>query len=195
MPYCRGHLFESECIKHTKSKRASMNQLFLTTNSETSFAQSSPNPSSTMFSHVRFFPMLRCAMLSNHRGMEYAALCRYNSLSLLVPYRCLGGTLKVLLVGKLELSPAPPSLQACGARGEGAAGPAVSPLGSLEWWLLCLECLSLSPGHQLLTTSSCSPIPCRSFKRSLALLYSTLSAVNLCFQQTPGSQVSGLLRL
>lgn len=82
MPYCRGHLFESECIKHTKSKRASMNQLFLATNSETSFAQSSPNPSSTMFSHVRLFPMLRCAMLSNHRGLEYAALCRYSSLSL-----------------------------------------------------------------------------------------------------------------
>ena len=48
----------------------------------------------------------------------------------------------------------PASRQACGALDEGPAGPVGSWLASLEWQSLCLECLSLFPGHQLLPTSS-----------------------------------------
>lgn len=73
-----------------------MNNLFLTMSNEMSFAQSPLNSNpSKMFSHVILFSVLCCMMLSNYHGLEYAALCRNNVLSLLVPYKCLCLTLKV----------------------------------------------------------------------------------------------------
>lgn len=58
------------------------------------------------------------------------------------------------LGGEAGSLPIPRSRQACGALDEGPAGQGGPWLASLERQSLCVECFSLFPGHQLLTTSS-----------------------------------------